>query len=64
MYASVNWVSSGSGNDLLPVRRQANTRTNTQLLSIWPLETNFSEIRMEILAFSFKNMRLKMSSAK
>ena len=31
---------------------------------IGPLGTNFSEILIEILTFSFKKMRLKVSSAK
>ena len=38
--------------------------TNAGLLLIGPLGTNFSEILMEILTFSFKKMRLKVSSAK
>ena len=60
----MNWVSIGSGNGLLPVRRQAITWTNAGLLSIGPLETNFSEIRIEIQIFSFTKIDLKMSSAK
>ena len=38
--------------------------TNAGLLLIGLLGTNFSEILIEILAFSFKEMRLKVSSAK
>ena len=38
--------------------------TNAGLLLIGPLGTNFSEILIEILTFSFNKMRLKMSSAK
>ena len=49
---------------LSPVRRQAFTWTNANLLSIGPLETNFSEIRIKIHNFSFMNRRLKMSSTK
>ena len=64
IYASVNWVSIGSGNGLSPVRRQAITRTNAGLLSIGLMATNFSEIWMGILSFSFKKMHLKMSSAR
>ena len=45
LYASVNWVSIGSGNGLSPVRRQAITWTNAKLLSIGLLGTNFSEIQ-------------------
>ena len=47
-------VSIGSDNGLSPGRRQAVTRTNAELLSIGLLRTNFSEIRIEILTFSFK----------
>ena len=53
-----------SDNGLSPDRRQAIIWTNAGLLLIGPLGTNFSEILIEILAFSFKKMRLKMSSAK
>ena len=63
-YESVNWVIIGSGNGLSPVRRQAVTWTNAGLLSIALLGTNFSEIWIEILSFSFKIMHLKMLSAK
>ena len=38
--------------------------TNAGLLLIGPLGTNFSEILIEILTFSFRKMRLKVSSAK
>ena len=54
----------GSDNGLSPDRCQAIIWTNARLLSIGPLETNFSEILIEILTFSFKKMRLKVSSAK
>ena len=47
-----------------PDRRQAIIWTNDGLLLIGPLGTNFSEISIEILTFSFKKMRLKVSSAK
>ena len=57
----MNRVSIGSGNGLSPARRQATTRTNARLLPIGTLGTNFSEIRIEILTFSFKKMRLKIS---
>ena len=52
----------GSDNGLSPDRRQAITWTNAGILLIGPLRTNISEILIEILAFSFKKMR--MSSAK
>ena len=54
----------GSGNGLSPDRRQAIIWTNAGLLLIGPVGTNFSEILIEILTFSFKKMRLKVSSAK
>ena len=52
----------GPDNGLLPGRRQAIIWTNTGLLLIGPLETNFSEILIEILTFSFKKMHLKIES--
>ena len=55
---------NGSDNGLSPDRRQAIIWTNAGLLLIRPLGTNFSEILIEILAVSFKKMRLKVSSAK
>ena len=54
----------GSDNGLSPGRRQAISWTNATMLLIRTLGTNFSEILSEIRAFSFKNMDLKMSSAK
>ena len=63
VYAFVNWVSIGSGNGLSSVRCQAITWTNADLLSVGPLGTNFSEILIEIQAFSSKKRHMKMSSA-
>ena len=54
----------GSDNGLSPDQRQAIIWTNAGLLLIGPLGTNFSEILIEILTFSFKKMRLEVSSAK
>ena len=54
----------GSDNGLSPERRQAIIWTNAGILLIGPLWTNFSEILIEILTFSFKKMRLKVSCAK
>ena len=51
-----------SDNGLSPVRRQAIICYNAGILLIGSLGTNFSEI--EIVTFSFKKMRLKVSSAK
>ena len=38
--------------------------TNADIVLIWPYETNFSEILIEILTFSFTKISLKVSSAK
>ena len=54
----------GSDNGLSRGRRQAIIWSNAGILSIGTLGTNFSEIFIEILTFSFKNMRLKVSSGK
>ena len=54
----------GSDNGLSPGRRQAIIRTNAGILLKRPLGTNFSEILIKILLFSFKKMHLKVSSAK
>ena len=57
-------TSNGSDNGLSPGRRQAIIRTNAGILLIRPLETNFSEFLVQILVFSLKKLRLKVSSAK
>ena len=54
----------GSNNVLSPGRRRAIIWTNAGILLIGPLETDFSEILIEIHTFSFKKMYLKMSSGK
>ena len=54
----------GSDNGLSPDRHQAIIWTNAGILLIGLLGTNFSEILIEILTFSYKKMRLKVSSAK
>ena len=53
-----------SDNGLSPGRRQAIIWNNAGILLIGTLGTNFNEILIEILTFSFKKMRLKVSSAK
>ena len=60
----VKLTITGSDNGLSPGRRQAIIWTNDGMLLIGPLGTNFSEILIGIQTFSFKKMRLKMSSAK
>ena len=52
----------GSDDGLSPGRRQAIIWTNDGILLIGPLETNFSEISIKILTFSFTKMRLKVSA--
>ena len=47
----MNWVGISSGNGLSLVERQAIASTNADLLSIEPIETNFSEIRIKIRNF-------------
>ena len=54
----------GSDNGLSPDRCEAIIWTNAGILLIGPLGTNFSEILIKILTFSFKKMCLKVSSAK
>ena len=54
----------GSDNGLSPGRHQAIIWINAGILLIEPLGLNFSEILIEIKTFSFKEMRLKVSSAK
>ena len=54
--ASDNGLSSG--------RCEAIIWTSAGIMSIGPLETNFSEILIEIITSSIKKMCLKMSSAK
>ena len=49
----------GSDDGLSTGRRQAIIWTNARILLIEPLGTNFSEILIEILTFSFKKMHLK-----
>ena len=57
------WVIITSDNGLSPMRCQAITWTNVDLLSIGPMGTNFSEIRIKIKQFSFTKMNLKMPFA-
>ena len=54
-----NLTTIGSDNGLSPDRRQAIIGTNAGILSIRPLEINFSEISIDIQPFSFRKMRLK-----
>ena len=53
-----------SDNGLSPGRRQAIIWNNAGILSIRLLGTNFSEILIEILTFSFTKMHLKVLSVK
>ena len=56
-----NLTIIGSDNGLSPGRRQAIIWTNFGILLIEPLGTNSSEILIEIITFSVKEMHLKMS---
>ena len=51
IYASVKRVSIGSDNVLTPVWRQVIIWTNAHLLSIGPLEENFSEMQSKYKRF-------------
>ena len=57
-----NLTIIGSDNGLSPDRRQAIIWNNAGIYLIGPLGTNFSEILIEILTFSFMKMRLKVPS--
>ena len=61
----MNLVIIGPGNGLSPGRRQAITWTNAGLLSIGPLRTSFSAIRIEIQVFidenAFENIVCEMA---
>ena len=59
-----NQTIIGSNNGLSPGRRQAIIWTSAEILLIGNFWTNFSEILIQILTFSFNKMHLKMSSAK
>ena len=59
-----NLTIIASDNGLSPGRRQAIIWTSAGILLIGPLGTNFSEILVAIITFSFMKMRLKVSSAK
>ena len=63
IYVGTN-TNIGSDNGLSPGRRQAIIWTNSGILLIGPLGTNFTEILSEIHSLSYKKMHLKMSSAK
>ena len=54
----------GIDNGLSPGQCQAIIWTNARILFVGPLGTNFSQILIKILAFSFKKIRLKVSSVK
>ena len=55
-----NLTMIGSDNGLSPERCQDIIWTSTGILFIERLKTNFSEILIEIHAFSFTKMHLKM----
>ena len=59
-----NLTTIGSDNGLSPGRRQAIIWTNTRVLLIGPLGTNFNEILIEIHTFSLKKINFDMSYGK
>ena len=59
-----NLTTIGLDNGLSPGWRQAIIWPNAWILLIGAWGTNFSETLIKILVFSFKKMRLKLSSAK
>ena len=59
-----NQAIIGSDNGLSPGRCQAIIWTDTGILLIGPLRTNFSEIWIGIQTFSLKKIHLKIASAK
>ena len=59
-----NLTIIGSDNGLSPGRRQAIIWTYARVVLIGILGTNFNEILIEIHAFSFKKINLKISSGK
>ena len=63
-YASVNRLSIGSDNGLLPIQCQAIILNSTGLSSIGPLGTNFIEILIKIQTFEFTKKHRKIPSAK
>ena len=56
LHTSVSWVFIGSGNGLSPVRHQVITGKHVDLLSVVPLNTNFSSVIMKIQNFSFRKI--------
>ena len=63
IYASEKMTMISSDNGLAPEHRQTIFWTNTGILLIGPLGTNFSEILIEIQAFFLNIIRLKMTYA-
>ena len=53
-----------SDNGFAPSQRQAIIRTNAAILLIWTLETNVTEMLIEIHTFSLTKIYLKTSTAK
>ena len=61
-----NWlrvtrIIIGSGNDLVPNKHQAITKTNDDLLSIGPTRTHFCETSIKIWYFPVRNMYFNMA---
>ena len=61
IYASTNWVISGSDNGLSPARCQSIIWPNSVFWSIGSFETYLTEILFKTNKFSFKKTHLKIS---
>ena len=59
IYAQMDWAIICLGNNLSPVQRQAITWINAGVVSIGVLGTNFNQIWIGVLLFSFKIIHLK-----
>ena len=64
IYVSVSQAIIRSDNGVSPGQHHAIIWTSAEILLIEPLETNFSEILIQIQTFSLKKMHLKLPSAK
>ena len=64
MYTLVNWFIIGSGNGLSPLWHQVTTLTNDDSLVIRSLGPNVCEICIQTYQLSYRNVNVKMPSAK
>ena len=64
IYASANYVNTGSDNGLSLGRRQAIICTNADIVPIRPQGIKLNKTSFEIQIFSFKKMQFKVPPAK